>query len=85
MFTYAFLEGIRQGSLEEDVYGPAAMKAWAALCAKLDAHANLSDVCTGTNRKDSREWYLERPRVNGDPHGQAPMLWICNAMLGMRQ
>ncbi len=85
MFTYAFLEGVRHGWLDETVYGPAAMKAWAALCGKLDSHANLADVCTGTNRKDSREWYLERPRVNGDPHGQAPMMWICNSMLGMRQ
>ena len=81
MFTYAFLEGVKHGWLEESVYAPAAARAWAALCARLDGNANLADVCAGTNRRDSREWYMERPRVNGDPHGQAPMLWICNSML----
>lgn len=81
MFTYAFIEGVRHGWLDEERYAPAARKAWEALCGRLDEHANLGQVCVGTNRKDSREWYLERPRVNGDPHGQAPLLWICNALL----
>lgn len=81
MFTYAFIEGVRHGWLDAEVYGPAARKAWLALCYKMDAWGNIADVCAGTNRKNSREWYMERPRVNGDPHGQAPMLWICNALL----
>mgnify|MGYP002508395644 CR=1 FL=1 len=59
----------------------AAAKAYAALVAKLDANANIADVCEGTGPKDSREWYLGRGRVNGDPHGQAPLLWLCSAML----
>ena len=81
MFTYAFIEGVRHGWLDAASYAPAARKAWIALCGRLDEHANIAEVCVGTNRKDSREWYLERPRVNGDPHGQAPLLWICNALL----
>ena len=81
MFTYAFIEGIRCGLLDEATYGPAARKAWIALCGKLDKYGNIADVCVGTNRKNSRDWYMERPRVDGDPHGQAPMLWIVNALL----
>lgn len=81
MFAYAFIEGVKRGWLKRSVYGPAARKAWIALCARLDDNANLADVCTGTAAKDSRDWYLERQRVNGDPHGQAPMLWICNSIL----
>lgn len=81
MFTFGFISGIRLGLLDESVYGPAARKAWIALCSRLDEHANLPDVCIGTNAKDSRNWYLERPRVNGDPHGQAPLMWICNALV----
>lgn len=80
MFTYGFVEGIRQGWLDEAVYGPAARKAWIALCGKLDEYANLADVCVGTNRKNDRQWYLDRPRYNGDPHGQAPMMWIANCL-----
>ena len=81
MFTYAFVEGIRRGWLDEKTYGPAARKAWIALCSKLDEYANLADVCVGTNRYADRDYYLARPRFNGDPHGQAPMMWIANALV----
>ena len=81
MFAYAFQSGVNHGLLEAETYGPAAQKAYAALVARLDAHANISDVCEGTGPKNSRDWYLGRSRVNGDPHGQAPLLWLCNALL----
>jgi hypothetical protein len=58
-----------------------ARRAYIALCDRLDENANLTGVCVGTNRKNSREWYMNRPRIVGDPHGQAPMLWICGALL----
>lgn len=81
MFTFSFVEGIREGLLPEKEYGPAARKAWIALCSKLDARANISDVCVGTNRFPDRDYYLARPRYNGDPHGQAAMMWIANALV----
>lgn len=80
MFTYAFVEGIRNGWLPAK-YAKAARRAWVGLCGKLDKHANVADVCLGTDQLDDRDYYLARPRVNGDPHGQAPMLWIVNALL----
>lgn len=80
MFAYAFQSGCNMNLLGPE-YGKAAAKAYAALVAKLDANANIADVCEGTGPKDSREWYLGRGRVNGDPHGQAPLLWLCSAML----
>lgn len=81
MFAYGFIEGIKQGWLDEDIYGQAARKAWIALCGRLDEHANVSDVCVGTNRLNDRQYYLDRPRYNGDPHGQAPLMWIANALI----
>lgn len=81
MFTYAFLTGVKNGWLDAKKYGSAAGKAWKALCGMLDEYGNLPGVCVGTSARNSREWYLERPRVNGDSHGQAPMLWICNALI----
>ena len=81
MFAYAFIEGVRQGWLDEATYGPAARRAWGALCGKLDEHANIADVCIGTNWKNSRKWYMDRPRANGDPHGQMAIMWICSALL----
>ena len=81
MFAYAYLVGIRHDWLEAATYGAAARKAWESLCARLDEHANLADVCEGTGKKDDLVYYYERGRVNGDPHGQAPMLWLCGELL----
>ncbi len=81
MFTYAFITGVRKGWLDPKTYGPAARKAWIALCGKLDAYANLPDICIGTGKRNDHQYYLDRPRLNGDPHGQAPMLWCANALV----
>lgn len=81
MFAYSFLEGVRQGLLDKKVYGPAAESAWKALCSKLDGYYNIADVCIGTYRLDDQAYYLARPKCNGDPHGQASMMWIVNALL----
>ena len=81
MFTSAFITGVRRGWLDQNAYGPAARRAWLALCRRLDRYANISDVCIGTGKKSDHQYYLDRPRLNGDPHGQAPMLWCVNALL----
>jgi len=81
MFAYAFAVGVRRGWLPAEAYGNAVRRAWLALCAHLDEHANLSDVCAGTGKKNDLQYYFDRPRVNGDPHGQAPMLWLAIELL----
>ncbi len=80
MFAYGMAEGVAQGWLDRATYAPVARKAYLALCQKLDKYGNLADVCVGTNAKNDRAYYLARARVNGDPHGQAPMLWLCGAL-----
>ena len=44
------------------------------------AVSKCADVCVGTGWKDDRRHYLTRPKAVGDPHGQAPMLWLCAAL-----
>ena len=41
----------------------------------------LREVCVGTGKKNDLQYYLNRPRVVGDTHGQAPMLWSATALL----
>ena len=82
MFAYGMAEGVRQGWLDAAAYAPAVRRAWIGLCAKLDEWANLKDVCIGTNKFNDRDYYLKRPCTTGDPHGQAPMLWCCAALIG---
>ena len=81
MFAYGILEGVKMGLLDRKTYKPAARKAWKALCAELDEHGNLRGVCVGTGARNNKEHYYSRPRIDGDPHGQAPMMWICNSLL----
>ena len=81
MFAYAFQSGVNHGLLDAATYGAAARKAYDALVARLDEHANIADVCEGTVKKNDRDHYLQRPRVNGAPYGQAGLMWVCNALL----
>ena len=81
MFTFALIEGVRHGWLDEETYGPAARRGWIALAGFVDQNADVTNVCAGTNKKDSLEYYLARPRRTGDFHGQAPLLWSARALL----
>jgi len=81
MFTYAFITGVKEGWLDAKTYGPAARKAWLALLPYLDENANLEEVCAGTGARNDRQHYLDRPRIVGDFHGQAPLLWCATALL----
>ncbi|HEV2295349.1 MAG TPA: glycoside hydrolase family 88 protein [Tepidisphaeraceae bacterium] len=81
MFAFAFITGVKNGWLEADTYGPAARKAWLALTGYLEPNGDLREVCQGTNKKNDRQYYLDRKRITGDMHGQAPMLWCATALL----
>ena len=41
----------------------------------------VSDVCVGTGKSDDINYYLNRPKVTGDLHGQAPILWFAYSLL----
>ncbi len=81
MFAYAMAVGLDHGLLPDAVYRPAVERAWTALTALLDADGNLADVCIGTAKQNDVEYYLARPRVAGDLHGQAPMLCRASELL----
>jgi unsaturated rhamnogalacturonyl hydrolase len=81
MFTFAFITGVKQGWLDAAVYGPAARKAWLKLVTYLDDDGAIREVCAGTGARDDHQYYLDRPRIVGDFHGQAPLLWCASALL----
>ncbi|HSC38467.1 MAG TPA: glycoside hydrolase family 88 protein, partial [Chitinophagaceae bacterium] len=81
MFTFAMITGVKNGWLDKASYGPAARKAWLGLITYIDANADIHEVCEGTNKKDDRQYYLDRKRNIGDMHGQAPVLWCAAALL----
>lgn len=85
MFGYAFAVGVRRGILTGAAYEKAMRKAWAALTGYVGADGNLSEVCVGTGQSKDPAYYLGRPRVAGDLHGQAALLWFAAEMAARRR
>jgi unsaturated rhamnogalacturonyl hydrolase len=81
MFTFAMITGVKEGWLDKKIYGPAARKGWLKLITYIDANNDIHEVCEGTNKKNDRQYYLDRKRNIGDLHGQAPVLWCASALL----
>jgi len=92
MFTYALVSGVRAGWLDPTMYGPAARAGWLALVAKIDAQGKIQDISdwaykpashpeSGTKYdSDEENYYFDRPKLTGDNHGQAPVLWSAAAL-----
>jgi len=81
MFTFAMATGVNLGWLDASAYGPAARKSWLALTTYVGPDGSIRDVCVGTDKGFSRQYYLDRPRAVGDLHGQAAFLWAATALL----
>jgi rhamnogalacturonyl hydrolase YesR len=81
MFTFALITGVKNGWLDAATYGPAARKGWIALAGFVDQNDNVTNVCEGTNKENSVQWYLQRRRNTGDFHGQETVLWSASALL----
>lgn len=80
MFTYAMIVGVKNGWLDEKTYGTAARKAWMQLVTYINENDEITEVCAGTNIKNDYQYYLDRPRIVGDLHGQAPVIWCAYAL-----
>ena len=80
MFTYAFVVGVKRRWLGPE-YAPLARKTYLSLVNQLDEYGNIRNVCVGTAKKNDYQYYVDRSRVTGDPHGQAPLLWVCEELL----
>ena len=81
MFAFAMITGVENGWLGKKKYGRAARKGWLGLNNYLEPNGDLRNVCAGTNKKNDLQYYLDRPRLTGDLHGQAPVLWSASALL----
>jgi hypothetical protein len=47
----------------------------------IDQNQDITNVCEGTGKQNSYDYYLARKRRTGDFHGQAPVLWAASALL----
>ena len=65
-------------------YRAAALRAWAGLSRELEPDGRLRGVCVGTGQSADAQYYLDRPVVTGDLHGQAALLWTAAELRGAR-
>jgi unsaturated rhamnogalacturonyl hydrolase len=81
MFTFAMVSGVKSGWLDKKTYAPAARKGWLGLVSYIEPNGDIRNVCQGTGKKNDLQYYLDRQRITGDLHGQAPILWSATAFL----
>lgn len=81
MFGYAFTVGVNRGILPEETFKPAYQKAWLSLIDYMNEEGKMTEVCAGTGQSTDINYYLDRPRITGDFHGQAPTIWFAWALM----
>jgi unsaturated rhamnogalacturonyl hydrolase len=81
MFGFAIKAGIDNGILAGENYTKAYQDAWMALTERIDENGKLVDICVGTGKSNDIQYYLDRPKITGDLHGQAPVLWFASSLL----
>jgi len=75
------ITGVKNGWLDKANYGVAARKAWLGLISYINEKDEVTEISEGTNKKNDRQYYIDRKRNVGDLHGQAPVLWCASALL----
>ncbi len=75
MTTAAMARGVRLGWIDRKTYEPVINRGWEAVAARVNPDGTVKDVCSGTGVGPTRDYYLNRPVVNGaDDRGGAMAL-----------
>jgi unsaturated rhamnogalacturonyl hydrolase len=75
MTVAAMARGVRLGFLNRSAYQGAIDRGWTAVAARVNEDGTVRDVCSSTGAGPSKEYYLNRPAVNGaDDRGGAMAL-----------
>ena len=75
MTVAAMGRGVRLGLLNRSAYQGAIDRGWKAVLARINEDGTVRDVCSSTAAGPSKEYYLNRPAVNGaDDRGGAMAL-----------
>jgi rhamnogalacturonyl hydrolase YesR len=83
MTVAAMARGLRLGWLDSAVR-PAIDRGWQAVAARVNPDGTVRDVCSSTGAQATREYYLNRPIVNGaDDRGGAMALLSAVEMMAL--
>lgn len=81
MFVFGLATGVTHGWLDRATYGPTVRHGWIALAGYVDQNNDVVNVCAGTAKTPDISYYYERPRLTGDDHGRAAVIWAATALL----
>ena len=86
MTTAAIARGISRGWIDGQTYGPIVNRGWQAVAARVHTDGTVRDVCSGTGAGPTKEYYLNRPVVNGaDDRGGAMALLAAIEVASLRR
>jgi len=85
MTVAALARGISLGWIDRATYEPIMNRGWQAVAARVNADGTVKDVCSGTGAGETKEYYLNRPVVNGaDDRGGAMALLAAIEMASLK-
>ena len=75
MIVAGLSRGVARGWIDRATYQPIIDRGWNAVAARVMADGTVRDVCSGTGAGPTKDYYLNRPVVNGaDDRGGAMAL-----------
>jgi hypothetical protein len=72
---------VKNGRLDKP-YAKAARKGWLGLVSYLTSH-RFAQRLPGAGKKANLQYYLDRARLTGNRHRQAPVLWYASGMAAL--
>ena len=86
MTTAVLARGVRLGWIDRNTFESVINKGWAAVAARVNPDGSVKDVCSGTGAQPTKEYYLNRPAINGaDDRGGAMALLAAIEVAMLRQ
>ena len=86
MTVAALARGVSRGWIDHATFDPIITRGWNAVAARVNPDGTVKDVCSGTGAGETRDYYLNRPVVNGaDDRGGAMALLAAIEMESMRR
>jgi rhamnogalacturonyl hydrolase YesR len=86
MTVAALARGVTRGWIDHATFDPIIARGWAAVAARVNADGTVKNVCAGTGAGPTKEYYLNRPEVNGaDDRGGAMAMLAAIEMEHMRR
>jgi rhamnogalacturonyl hydrolase YesR len=86
MTTAALARGIARDWIDRKTYEPILNRAWQAVAARVNSDGTVKDVCASTGAGETKDYYLNRPVVNGaDDRGGAMALLAAIEVAALRR